>query len=142
MMKNKNVALCPTLAAGDATSQYAGWKKGIEPEPNRIKLKRKSFEMALKSGVTIAFGGDAGVFAHGDNVREMEMMVDYGMKPLAVLQSATSVNARVSHSDDLGQIKAGYLADIIAVAGDPLANISAMRSVNFVMKNGVIYLSR
>ncbi len=142
LMKSKSVALCPTLAAGDATSQYAGWKKGIEPEPNRISLKRKSFEAALKAGVTIVFGGDVGVFTHGDNARELEMMVDYGMKPLAVLQSATSINARVFHTENLGQIKAGFLADIISVAGDPLKNISAMRKVNFVMKNGVIYLSK
>jgi len=142
LMKSKSVALCPTLAAGDTTSQYAGRKKGVDPEPNRIRLKRKSFELALKTGVTIVFGGDAVVFADGDNAREMEMMVDYGMKPLAVLQSATSVNARVFHSDDLGQIKAGYLADIISVTGDPVATIAAMRKVNFVMKNGVIYLSK
>ena len=142
LMKNRGVALCPTLAAGDATAQYAGWKKGTDAEPNRIQQKRKSFAMALKSGVTIAFGGDAGVFAHGDNVREMEMMVDYGMKPLAVLQSATSVNAKVFHSDDLGQIKSGFLADIISVTGDPTENITNMRKVNFVMKNGVVYLSK
>ncbi len=142
LMKNRGVALCPTLAAGDATAQYAGWKKGTDAEPNRIQQKRKSFAMALKSGVTIAFGGDAGVFAHGDNVREMEMMVDYGMKPLAVLQSATSVNAKVFHSDELGQIKSGFLADIISVTGDPIENIANMRKVNFVMKNGIIYLSK
>ena len=142
LMKSKSVAFCPTLAAGDATSQYAGWKKGVQPEPDNIRLKRKSFELALKAGVTIVFGGDVGVFTHGDNVREMEIMVDYGMKPLAVLQSATSVNARVFHSNVLGQIKAGYLADIISVTGDPVANISAIRKVNFVMKNGVIYLSK
>ena len=142
LMKSKGVALCPTLAAGDATAQYAGWKKGTDSEPNRIQQKRKSFAMALKSGVTIAFGGDAGVFAHGDNVREMEMMVNYGMKPLAVLQSATSVNAKVFHSEELGQIKSGFLADIISVTGDPTENIANMRKVNFVMKNGTIYLSK
>ena len=142
LMKNRMVALCPTLAAGDATAQYAGWKKGTDAEPNRIQQKRKSFAMALKSGVTIVFGGDAGVFAHGDNVREMEMMVTYGMKPLAVLQSATSVNATVFHSDELGQIKSGFLADIISVTGDPTENITNMRKVNFVMKNGIIYLSK
>ena len=70
------------------------------------------------------------------------MMVDYGMKPLAVLQSATSVNARIFHYDNLGQIKAGNLADIISVKGDPIANIAAMHKVNFVMKNGIIYLSK
>jgi imidazolonepropionase-like amidohydrolase len=83
-----------------------------------------------------------GVFTHGDNVREMEMMVDYGMKPVAVLQSATSVNASVFHYENLGQIKAGNLADIISVTGDPSVNIAAMHKVNFVMKNGVIYLSK
>ena len=142
LMKNRGVALCPTLAAGDATAQYAGWKKGTDTEPVRIQQKRKSFAMALKSDVTIAFGGDAGVFAHGDNVREMEMMVNYGMKPLAVLQSATSVNAKVFHSEELGQIKSGFLADIISVTGDPTDNIANMRKVNFVMKNGIIYLSK
>ena len=142
MMKNKMVALCPTLAAGDATAQYAGWKKGIESEPKRLQQKRKSFELALKVGVTIAFGSDVGVFSHGDNVREMELMVDYGMKPLAVLQSATSVNAKVFHSDNLGQLKTGFLADIISVTGNPIKNISAMRTVNFVMKDGLIYLSK
>ena len=142
LMKSKSVALCPTLAAGDAISQYTGWKKGVEPEPEHLRLKRKSFEIALKAGVTIVFGGDVGVFTHGDNVREMEMMVDYGMKPVAVLQSATSVNARIFHYDNLGQIKAGNLADIISVTGDPSVNITAMHKVNFVMKNGVIYLSK
>ncbi len=97
LMKEKGVALCPTLAAGDAVSQYKGWKKGSEPEPERVKKKRESFKNALASGVTILAGGDVGVFAHGDNARELEMMVEYGMKPLAVLQSVTSVNAKAFH---------------------------------------------
>ncbi|MEO7991277.1 MAG: amidohydrolase family protein, partial [Chryseolinea sp.] len=88
LMKEKGVALCPTIAAGDAVSQYKGWKKGIEPEPSRIALKRTSFKEALKAGVTICAGGDVGVFAHGDNARELEMMVEYGMPMLDVLKSA------------------------------------------------------
>ncbi len=140
VMKEKGVALCPTLAAGDAVEQYNGWKKGIEPEPAKIFDKRKSFDAALKAGVIISFGGDVGVFAHGDNAREMEMMVNYGMKPIDVLKSATSVNAKVFHQNDIGQLKAGLKADIIAVSGNPIENISDVRKVNLVMKNGKVYL--
>lgn len=139
LMKEKDVCFCPTLAAGDATSQYKGWKKGQEPEPERIQLKRKSFKEALASGVKICMGGDVGVFPHGENVREMEMMVEYGMKPINVLQSSTSVNAAVFKLKDLGNIKTGYLADIIAVQGEPEKQISSLKNVIFVMKNGIIY---
>jgi imidazolonepropionase-like amidohydrolase len=140
LMKEKGVAFCPTLAAGDAIQQYRGWKKGVDPEPASITAKKKSFQAALKSGVTICMGGDVGVFAHGDNAREMEMMVTYGMKPFDVLKSATSVNADVfGYGDKLGRIKKGLLADIIAVQGDPSGNISAVRQPVFVMKDGKIY---
>lgn len=138
LMNEKGVALCPTLAAGDAVSQYRGWKKGIEPEPERIKNKRITFKQALDAGVTICFGGDVGVFAHGDNAREMEMMVEYGMKPLDVLRSATSVNARVFHLPELGQIKPDFLADLVAVEGKPDIRISNARKVKLVVKNGEI----
>ena len=139
-MKKKGIALCPTLAAGDAILQYSGWKKGIDPEPERITEKRKSFEAAMKAGVTICMGGDVGVYAHGDNAREMELMVDYGMKTIDVLRSATSVNADVfGYGDQIGRIRKGLLADIIAVSGDPSANIRNIRSVAFVMKDGRIY---
>ena len=77
-MVEKNVAFCPTLAAGDATSQYAGWKKGVDPEPARLARKRATFKAALDAGVKMCFGGDVGVYAHGDNVRELELMVEYG----------------------------------------------------------------
>ncbi|MFL5772094.1 MAG: amidohydrolase family protein [Flavisolibacter sp.] len=139
MMKDKGIALCPTLAAGDAIFQYGGWKKGTDPEPARITAKRKSFTAALKAGVTICMGGDVGVFTHGDNAREMEMMVDYGMKPIDVLRSATSVNADVfGYGDEIGRIKKGLLADIIAVTDDPSVNIKNIRRIEFVMKDGKI----
>lgn len=139
-MKEKGIALCPTLAAGDAIAQYYGWKKGTGPEPARITAKRKSFAAALRSGVTICMGGDVGVFPHGDNAREMEMMVEYGMKPIDVLRSATSVNADVfGYGDKIGRIKKGLLADIIAVKEDPSINIHALRQNIFIMKNGKIY---
>ncbi|RYZ20295.1 MAG: amidohydrolase family protein [Chitinophagaceae bacterium] len=140
LMRNRNVSLCPTLAAGDATSQYAGWKKGSDPEPARITAKRASFGLALRAGVTICMGGDVGVYAHGDNARELELMVDYGMKPLQVLRSATSVNADVfGWGDRIGRIRKGLLADLVAVDGDPTVTINAVRNIRFVQKNGVVY---
>jgi imidazolonepropionase-like amidohydrolase len=140
LMKEKGVALCPTLAAGDAIEQYRGWRKATDPEPQRIMNKRKSFDLALKTGVTICMGGDVGVFAHGDNAREMEMMVDYGMKPIDVLRSATSVNADVfGYGDKIGRIKKDMFADIIAVDGDPSTDIKNTRKIKLVMKDGFIY---
>lgn len=139
LMKEKGVGLCPTLAAGDAITQYRGWNKSTDPEPERIQQKRKSFKMALDSGVQIVFGGDVGVFPHGENYREMELMVDYGMKPLDVLISATSNNASMFHLNQLGNLEKGFLADIIAVEGNPTKDISVIKNVSFVMKDGVVY---
>ncbi|QBA65633.1 amidohydrolase family protein [Muriicola soli] len=139
LMKSRNVALCPTLAAGHAIEQYRGWDPKSEPDTDRIRNKKASFKMALESGVTIVFGGDVGVYPHGENYREMELMVDYGMKTIDVLSSATKVNADVFHLSRLGQVKNGFLADLIAVDGDPTNDIKAMRKVNFVMKNGLVY---
>lgn len=139
LMAEKGVALCPTIAAGDAISQYRGWKKGSEPEPTRIQNKRKSVKMALDAGVPIVAGGDVGVFTHGENALELELMVDYGMSDLAVLKSVTSGNAKLLGIKDLGTIEEGKLADLIAVEGNPTMDIKAVRKVNFVMKDGVIY---
>ncbi|MFD1256532.1 amidohydrolase family protein [Mucilaginibacter terrae] len=138
LMKEHNVALCPTLAAGEATSAYKGWKKGTDPEPDRVKQKQISFTNALKAGVTICMGGDVGVFAHGDNAREMLLMVEYGMKPLDVLRSATSVNADVFGLKNLGNIKLGYLADLVVLSGNPVEDIKNVKAVKLVMKDGVI----
>ena len=139
MMHEKGVALCPTLAAGDATSQYRGWKKGTDPEPEKIKNKRISFKNALDAKVTICAGGDVGVFPHGENARELELMVEYGMKPIDALRSATSVNAKVFHQENIGQVKAGFLADLLVVEGQPDVNMNTIRKIKLVMKNGVIY---
>lgn len=140
LMQEHNVALCPTLAAGDAIMQYRGWKKGSEEEPDRIKNKRKTFKMALEAKVKICAGGDVGVFTHGTNARELIMMVEYGMTPLAVLQSATSVNADIFQmGDKIGSVEKGWLADLISVEGNPLEDIQVLEKVKMVMKDGVIY---
>ena len=139
LMKEKNIALCPTLAASYFSAHYKGWKIGT-PEPETIKTKRKSFADALQSGVTICMGGDVGVFAHGDNAREMEMMVEYGMQPMNVLRSATSVNADVFKiNKTVGRISPGLFADILVVKGNPSINIHDIRNVALVMKDGIIY---
>ena len=140
LMKEKQVALCPTLSAGESVLQYGGWKKGVDKELQRITDKKKSFQLAIKTGVIICMGGDVGVFAHGENAKEMELMVEYGMKPIDVLKSATSVNADVfGYGDKIGRIKKDLLADIIAVEGDPSIDIKNIRKIKLVMKDGVIY---
>ncbi len=138
LMKEKGIALCPTLAATEALATYRGWSKGTGADPAPVARKHYIFTEALKAGVTICMGGDVGVFAHGDNAREMVLMVEYGMKPLDALKAATSVNAEVFGLKTYGNIKAGYSADIIAVDGNPVDDIKLTKQVKMVMKDGVM----
>jgi len=138
-MIERNVAWIPTLAAGEAISMYSGWKKGKDPEPARITAKKKVFRRALELGVTIGVGGDVGVFTHGRNAWEMELMVEYGMSPIDALRAATSVNARALElNDHLGSIRQGLLADLVAVSGNPTTEITDAFNAVFVMKGGAI----
>ena len=141
-MKAKGIALCPTLAATESNNSYRGWKKGTDADPEAVKHKHEIFTNALKAGVTICMGGDVGVFTHGNNALEMLLMAEYGMQNIDVLRSATSVNAEVFELKDLGNIKPGYLADIVAVEGNPVTDIKAVQQVTMVMKDGVVYLQK
>jgi imidazolonepropionase-like amidohydrolase len=137
LMRRRGVALCPTLAASEAYAQYfEGWRRGSQPVPQSVIDKRASFRAALDEGVTICFGGDVGVFSHGDNVRELEAMVAGGMTPRDAVRAATSGNARIFHLGNRGRIVPGQLADLVAVQGSPTRDISALRHVIMVMKDG------
>jgi imidazolonepropionase-like amidohydrolase len=140
LMKEHNVTFIPTLAAVDMITQYRGWKKGVSPDPANVVNKKKSFKAAMESGVAIGMGGDVGVFPHGENALEMELMVEYGMKPMEVLKAATTINAKAFHLDQqVGAIKEGLKADLLIVTGDPSNVISDLRKVKWVMKDGVVY---
>jgi len=141
MMAEHGVIFCPTIAAGDAISQYRGWdKSGGAPEPARVVAKRLSVKRAIKAGVTLCNGSDVGVFSHGDNVRELLLMAEYGVPVADVLRAATVTGATLTGFEgELGQIKPGYLADLIAVEGNPLKDLSVLGNAKFIMKNGVIH---
>jgi imidazolonepropionase-like amidohydrolase len=137
LMREKGVALCPTLAAGDALARYRGWK-GAEPAPQDVLDDRNAFAQARSAGVKICMGGDVGVFAHGENAREMLLMAAAGMPAAEVLHAATAGNAAYFGLSDRGRVAPGLLADLVAVDGDPMADLKSVQKVTLVIKNGVV----
>ncbi|HEV2748943.1 MAG TPA: amidohydrolase family protein [Gemmatimonadales bacterium] len=138
LMLQHGVALCPTLAGTEIGFIRQGWRKGTDPMPAAVALKHRSLRAALAAGVTICNGSDVGAYPHGDNARELELLVEYGMTPVKALQAATVVDAKVFHLDDRGVIAPGLLADLLAVEGDPTRDIHVLHHVRFVMKGGAI----
>jgi imidazolonepropionase-like amidohydrolase len=140
-MHDKGIGYCPTLAAPDAVARYHGWN-GSDPAPASVQTSRHAFALALAAHVIICTGGDVGVFAHGENEREMELMARNGMAPADVLMSATAINAKLFRMDDkVGALKPGLLADLIAVPGDPTKDLTTLRHVDWVIKGGEIVRS-
>jgi len=145
LMKEHGTYLVPTLLAGAYVSEKAqieGWFPAII-RPKAIKVGAQiqaAFAHAQKSGVRYAFGTDSGVSAHGDNAREFELLVQAGVTPIDAIRAATTTPAKILGVEaDSGRIAAGQYADIVAVAGDPLADIAVLRKIAFVMKGGLVY---
>ena len=137
-MAEKNIAFLPTLTVAEAISEYFhGYKRGGTPTP-RMEDAANAFRLAREEGVIIGCGSDVGPFPHGENARELEWMVKLGMSPREALQAATSIAAKIIRRGDLGHIREGYLADLVAVDGDTNRNISAIANVKLVMKDGTV----
>jgi imidazolonepropionase-like amidohydrolase len=141
-MAKNGVVLCPTLAASEAMAIYDGWKPD-QPDHPRIKLAKELMKNARASGVTIACGSDVGVFSHGDNVRELELMYAYGMSTAEVIRASTKTAAKVLRmGEELGQVSEGFLADLVVVEANPIDDLSTLRQPVLVIKDGQVVFKK
>jgi imidazolonepropionase-like amidohydrolase len=140
LMKEKKIFAVPTFAIFEYFAAHAATPERAAHERQTLDLKIQEFRKQLAAGVPFAVGSDVGPFPHGTQAREMELMVKYGMSPVAVLQADLLNGAKLlGWEGQIGSLEAGYLGDVIAVSGDPIEDISALKSVSFVMKGGAIY---
>jgi imidazolonepropionase-like amidohydrolase len=147
MMKQRGTWLVADVYNDDyILAEYArlGYpEKMLEKERSLGRLQRENFQKAVKAGVKTAFGTDAGVYPHGWNAKQFAHMVRWGMTPMQAIQSATKDAAELlGWSDRVGRIAPGYLADLVAVDGDPLQDVTLLEKVSFVMKDGAVVVSR
>jgi imidazolonepropionase-like amidohydrolase len=140
LMREKQIFAVPTFTIFDYFAEHAATASQAAREHTMSDLHQKEFRKQIAAGVPMTVGSDVGPFPHGTQAREFVLMVKYGMSPLAVIQADLINGAKLLGWDgQIGALESGYLADIIAVAGDPLRDISALENVSFVMKGGVIY---
>jgi imidazolonepropionase-like amidohydrolase len=139
LMTRRGVAICPTLGANEAISLYGGWDGKADTAPDRVTVKHEQMARIQRAGTLLCNGSDVGVFDHGDNAWEIELMADYGVAPIDTIRAATSVNAKLLHLEDrIGRITPGLIADLVAAPGDPSLDLSALRKIEFVMQGGKI----
>ncbi len=140
LMKEKQIYAVPTFTIFEYFAEHAANPQQGEREHQVLDLKVQEFKKQVTAGVPMAVGSDVGPFPHGTQAREFVLMVKYGMSPLAVLQADLLNGAKLlSWDGQIGSLEAGYLADIVAVPGDPLQDVAALQNVSFVMKGGVVF---